>query len=84
MAIRAGEQDESALMPGGTGPEATEVDDGRSQFDRLRDYLTGQFGAVRQVEAEQQSAELLLDLAEGELGDLKREFEAARLSASGH
>ncbi len=53
----------------------------RSQFERIRNYLTGQFGVVRQVAAEQQSAELLLELAEGELGDLKREFAAARLGA---
>lgn len=56
-------------------------EDSRSQFDKIRDYIAGQIGAVRQVEAEQHSAELLLELAEGELGDLKRDFAAARLGA---
>lgn len=53
--------------------------DTRSQFDRLRDYIADQIGAVRRVEEEQHSAELLLELAEDELGALRREFESARL-----
>ncbi len=66
-------------MDGVVADAATE--DGRSQFEKIRDYIAGQIGAVRQVEAEQQSAELLLALAEGELGELKRDFAAARLGA---
>jgi hypothetical protein len=51
----------------------------RSQFEKLRDYIADQIGAIKRVEAEQQSAERLLDLAESELGDLRREFEQAML-----
>lgn len=50
-----------------------------SQFERLRDYIATQIGAVRRVREEQQSAELLVELAEDELGALKREFESSRL-----
>lgn len=77
MAIETGQQDEAALAR----DEAT-MDEARSQFERICDFLTEQFGAVRQVEAGQQSAERLLDLAEDELSDLKREFAAARLGSS--
>lgn len=58
-----------------------EASDMRSQFDKLRDYIAGQIGAVRRVEAGQHSAELLLELAEDELGALRRELETTKLAA---
>lgn len=93
MAIEAGNQAATRPRLGADAAHAakdmavtdmatTDTDDARSQFERIRDYLTGQFGAVRQVEEGQQSAELLLDLAEGELGELKRDFAAARLGTA--
>ena len=69
----AGEIDETAAAV--EEPAAPE----RSQFERIREYISGQIGAVRRVEQGQQSAEALVELAEGELGALKRELEAARL-----
>lgn len=78
MAIDASQRDHERVEAG-TGADA--ADEARSQFERIRAFLTGQFGVIRQVEAGQQSAERLLELAEGELGDLKRAFAAARLDA---
>lgn len=51
----------------------------RSQFERIRDFLADHIGAVRRIEEGQHSAVTLVELAEDELGALKREFEAARL-----
>ena len=83
VTIEADDQGRLPSSPGGVdGVIAdTATEDARSQFEKIRDYIAGQIGAVRQVEAGQQSAELLLELAEGELGDLKRDFAAARLGA---
>lgn len=85
----------SGAIAGGSGPsgEATgaqprhgattaAADPSRTQFERICDYLTEQLGVVRQVEAGQLSAGMLLDLAEGELSELKRDIAAARLGAT--
>lgn len=61
---------------------AADTDTSRTQFERICDYLTEQFGVVRQVEAGQMSASMLLDLAEGELSELKRDLAATRLGAT--
>lgn len=69
----------AGLETGEQAGGARDAPAGLSAFDTLRAYISGQIGAVRQVQAEQHSAEELVDLAETELGDLKRAFEAARL-----
>lgn len=69
----------SAADTGTSDAAEDAVAEERSKFEMIRDYITDQIGAVRRVEAGQQSAEALLGEAENELSDLKRLFEAARL-----
>ena len=73
-------------MPVGTAggePDRTadETGEAPSQFERLREFIAAQIGAVRRVNEEQQSAERLVELAEVELGALRRELEARRDAA---
>lgn len=65
----------------GAPDRAAETGEAPSQFERLREFIAAQIGAVRRVNEEQQSAERLVELAEVELGALRREFEARRDAA---